>query len=221
MLPDQVLSKFNVEVAHLDWGAAPDHVRRELEESVALAVEYISSEADDTKAVVVSMLIDDKVVEILDRSSWITATFDAYGADLESLVDFICFESDLGRLREELLAKVVPKYRKGIQREIERYLRKHGQIACSHDISLWHLFRLGIIGSNPDNRPTVFPTQRAVQRKLSLSNFRAEKVVSFVNDEDMRAEHRAREEILSNIEVPDGTMPLLQRIEVKGYAIDD
>jgi hypothetical protein len=166
--------------------------------------------------VVYSILVDDKVQAIDDRRHWLRDVLCPLVATWPEAIDFVCFESDLCHMKDEMLEGIELKHRPSLKKEIERYVRKHGEIACSHDISLWHLFRLNIIGHNRPDAPKIYPLRSAIDRKLSMSRFRSKIAVSIVRNEDLTAEKRAADEILAHISGLDRSS-ILERLRVRGY----
>jgi hypothetical protein len=194
------LVDWNIEIAHVNWGSpgAPASV----EESLADAEVYFADWRGRGATFVVSALIDDKELRIPNRSKWLELCRQEYEG-LFKILDFVCFESDLISLKEEFLSQIQERQRGRIDREMERYRERHGHIACSHDIAIWHLLRLGLLNS--------------ARKFLHATNDRrfgfARGALSILEDEDRVAEERARELLLY---CKDSTV--LSRIECVYYA---
>jgi hypothetical protein len=180
---DADLVDWNIEVAHVNWGTpgAPGSV----EESLADAEVYLAGWRRRGATFVVSALIDDKELGIPNRSKWLELCSQRY-PNLFKIIDFVCFESDLILLKKEFLSQIQESQRGRIDREMERYREKHGHIACSHDIAIWHLLRLGLLNSGEKLLPAIN------DRRFGF----ARGALSILEDEDRIAEERARELLL-------------------------
>ena len=71
--------------------------------------------------------------------------------------DFLVFESDLKQLLPALLEVVQEPRRGRLTTEIERRASRGDQLACSVDIAIWHLLRLGILRPPPRSTEPLTP----------------------------------------------------------------
>ena len=185
-------SCINIEVAHLrSWHLV--EAQSSAEESILIADEYRHALPGPSPRAVLSILIDDKALQIEDRAEWLRQVHERWPHIL-SHIDFLCFESDLAALADLFIARLVISKRGRRAREIERYRDKHGRVACSHDIAIWHSLRLGLLGRH-DN---------LIEHGLHWTegtNFYCSHVVSILEEEDREDEARAAEIMR---ESPDG-----------------
>lgn len=172
---------WNLEVAHVTWGSAG--ARDSVNESVVQGLEWIARWKATGATYVACSLIDDKEVAIVDRDAWLSSNSQAF-RQLFDLLDFVCFESDLISLKDEFLARFEPPRRGKIEREFERYREKHGKVACSHDIAIWHALRLGLL-------PSGFGLMRPLKQH-ARGPYGAQ-VLSILEEEDRAPEERAKE----------------------------
>lgn len=175
------LSDWNLELAHINWDSPG--ASNSVQESLAQAYDWIARWQEEGSSYVACILVDDKESPVTARSVWLDRASDHH-PELFELLDFVCFESDLITLKDEFLAHFAPPPRGRIDRELERYREKHGKVACSHDIAIWHLLRLGGLASGIDLMIPLRPTDK--------SPF-ALRLLSVLEEEDREAESRARE----------------------------
>lgn len=182
VMPDAL--GINIEVAHLrSWHLA--EARSSAEESLLIAQEYCNALDNPNVQPVLTILLDDKALQISDRERWLDQAF-ARWPDIFKKIDFLCFESDLSAIADLFIARLVTSNRGRRAREIERYRDKHGRIACSHDIAIWHSLRLGLLGCH-DNL-----LQRGPHWHDGIA-FYCSHVVSILEDENREDEARAAE----------------------------
>lgn len=198
---------WNLEVAHVNW--ALPNAGDSVAESIADAKDYIAGWTSRGERYVVCILVDDKELRIPDRAEWLRTTRRDYQALFEML-DYVCFESDLVKLKDEFLKQLRPNQRGRIGREIERYRRKHGRVACSHDITIWHLLRLGLLASGNKSLHRVSTKRSPNAARLG---FYARSALSILEEDDRAAEERAQE-ILKYCKNED----VLSRLEIVYYA---
>jgi len=130
-------------------------------------------------------LIDDKALKIGDRPQWLARTIRSL-PNVFDKIDYICFESDLSTIADLFIDRLVSGNRGRRAREIERYRDKHGRIACSHDIAIWHSLRLGLLGRHDG---LLLRGPHWHQR----TTFYCAHVVSILEEEDREDEARAAE----------------------------
>lgn len=186
---DSVSVRINVEIAHVRTWSAQGGLAS-AEESLLIADEYCHGLQISAESLVLVVLVDDKVQPIRERESWLDEVTLRWPA-VFSRIDFICFESDLSIIADIFIAQLRTQNRARRAREIERYRNKHGRIACSHDIAIWHSFRLGRLGRHDQ---LIFPGSRGMH--LDLGSFYCPNVVSILEEEDREDEARAREIML-------------------------
>ena len=196
----------NVEVGHIDWNS--DEAPASLAESIRISGELVSGQGLTRDDYCMSILVDDKVLEIASRTNWLDNQIQKHPALFEG-IDYVVFESDLGAFGEKFLSLVNPKYQGAIRREMDRYIKKHGVIACSHDIALWHSYRLGLLGEDASIVHVM-----SADGPTKAAPFFAQQCLSVLGDENKEPENRA-EGILKRL--TDRT--ILDRIEVVYYAV--
>jgi hypothetical protein len=176
----------SIEFAHVDVAS---YDSSDIARSGRKASELAKYLTETSKSYSVVLLIDDKDstskmtpndvgMLIHDASNWLP-------------VDYVVFESRLADYKLDLFESIQPAQKISVRKQVDRYEAKSGRLACSHDIAIWHLLRLGIIA--PD-ASTVVPV--ASRDQYSTRSFFANSVVSILNEEDRDAENRAMNEIL-------------------------
>jgi hypothetical protein len=96
----------------------------------------------------IQVLIDDKRISRQDGRAEAIAKF---SADCQAALQTDCFvlESSLVRLLDQFTDQVItPTARARIARKLADYYHQHNELACSHDIALWHALRLGLLNPN-------------------------------------------------------------------------
>lgn len=180
----------NIEVAHLrSW--LSEEALSSAEESLLIAEEYrlVPHPGLSEPRFAVSMLIDDKAASIPNRALWLKEMSQRWPQFMAN-IDFICFESDLATLADLFIARLVSGKRGRRAREIERYRDKHGRVACSHDIAIWHSFRLGLLGRHD----RLIGRGPHWQKGTSFYCFQAVSILEEENrDEEARASEILRE----------------------------
>lgn len=185
----------SIEFAHVDVGSYDSsEVSRSGEVAARLASEFdVANESYS-----VSLLIDDKnssermtpndvSLLILEASKWLQ-------------VDYVVFESRLAEYKLDLFENIKESHRVVVKKFVERYEMKSGRLACSHDIAIWHLMRLGKIAADA---ATVVPV--GSRRGRIAKPFFAKRVVSILKDEDHDPEEKALDDILRHC--TDETIP--------------
>ena len=136
----------NLEFAHVEFSGDGYFDHSAVEKSAALAKELFHSYQSRSLSCATAILIDDKQVPQHHRLSV---------HDIDPLlriatgflpVDFISFESRLPTYKDQLLGLLDPAHRRIVGRDMDYYENRDGRIACSHDIAIWHMLRLGYIG---------------------------------------------------------------------------
>lgn len=175
---------WNLEIAHVSW-ASPE-APSSIEEALENAKEYIDEWRKTDSTFTICSLVDDKEMRVSDRGVWLREVQQDY-PQLFGLLDYVCFESDLIRLKEEFLAQIEQHQRGRISREIDRYRKRHGRVACSHDIAIWHLLRMGQL---PSANTIIHVLSK---RQQGLSSLFARSVLSILEEEDQEPEKRAHD----------------------------
>lgn len=191
---------WNLELAHVTWGH--EDAGESVQEAMAQGRDWIARWRAEDRSYVTCCLVDDKEVAVTDRKAWLHEQAHAFPA-LFNLLDYICFESDLISLKGEFLGRFKPPQRGKVEREIERYRARHGKVACSHDIAIWHALRLGLL-----------PSGTGLMHKLSDTDQGpyGREILSILEEEDRAPEDRAKE-ILRH--VADGAV---KRVHLEFYA---
>jgi hypothetical protein len=176
----------SIEFSHVDVGSydASDVAR-----SGQKASQIATLLTEQSKTFSVALLIDDKnsahqitsndvSVLIHEASNWLP-------------VNYVVFESRLADYKLDLFECIEDSHRVAIRKQVDRYEAKSGRLACSHDIAIWHLLRLGII--TPD-ASTVVPVVSG--DRFTTRPFFSRSVVSILSKEDREAEEKAMSDIL-------------------------
>lgn len=98
------------------------------------------------------VLLDDKYLSpALDREH----QAELFLARLPLSPDVAVFESDLRSLAPEMLKLVEEPRKSKLTRELENRAAKGFPLACSVDVTIWHLLRLGLIPARDQTGPTA------------------------------------------------------------------
>ncbi|MBK8810460.1 MAG: hypothetical protein IPN69_06950 [Acidobacteria bacterium] len=179
----------NIEFAHIAFNA--DFDKEQVAFSSKIAAQQLSKLRDEGQICSVSILIDDKFTRHqLTLQEDVIPFIDFVSQHID--IDYICYESSLSKYMDALFACISDKYRNRISDKLRDYEAKHdGKIACSHDIAIWHLVRLGHIKTDAK---TIVPVGGLRNRKLQP--FQANKVISILSESDRKPEETAVKEIL-------------------------
>lgn len=101
-------------------------------------------------------------------------------------------ETELEQLMARFLNLLPPGRQRRISKEVTRYKANHGTMPCSTSIALWHLYRLGQLGSDD------FLIRDAKPNDSSSSPFFADYVVSILPSRVEADEQRAIEDYLTH-----------------------
>tara|TARA_R110000868_G_scaffold98905_1_gene272355 strand:- start:1266 stop:1925 length:660 start_codon:yes stop_codon:yes gene_type:complete len=185
----------NIELAHTYWEGSDfcERFRSEFERSMKLMQDL--NIAKPRERVSISILIDDKRIEPLDKVAWFLERANLCKAEF-SQVDYVVFESDLKSLLRSLYSKIVPNKKNAIQNDIERYVKSKRKTACSHDIALWHTMRSGALGFK--GLP-IFQVKGERSQARLLPSFCSTRVVSILNQSDREHEENAEVDILQYV----------------------
>jgi hypothetical protein len=116
----------------------------ELSRSCKLANRLRTCVVPATLSVVTTLLIDDKKIDARireRRGGELTAYLQRFAE-----IDYYCYERDLVAYVEPMLACLTPRVRKTQREAIDRRRRNgYETLACSVDVTIWHLLRLGIL----------------------------------------------------------------------------
>ncbi|MEQ1515330.1 MAG: hypothetical protein ABL931_02435 [Usitatibacteraceae bacterium] len=202
-----IKSELNVEFAHFDWKqpSAVDEMGRSLDVAKSTCIER----GWQFDSAVRSVLVDDKGFTDRPRAAVIEGMVGVLGTSSAD-IDFICFESDLRFLLPKFAADLVAGGGARQSRSLERYLDSHGRTACSHDIAIWHAFRLGLLGRWDELLHPVGASEIAKDRFYSRC------VVSSVRREDMEYEAEG----LQLLQIAYGS-EIAQNVATIGYNADD
>ncbi len=201
----------NIEFAHV----LPIYPTAEMsfKASYRLLCEYISACRRRGESFSVSILIDDKENGREATYNWINSRLKARNFRHYEVL-YWGIESELRSYKKKLYAALTEENRTQIVRRVESYLDKHGALACSHDIAIWHLLRLGVI--SPLNSGGI--RYRDIYRKLNskeVRRFSARRIATILSDEEMGHETRSDNEILKYIK---SDAHLLGRSDKKFYS---
>ena len=177
---------FNIEFSHVD---VESYDSFEVASSGAVAAQIAAKLDADNKTYSVSLLVDDKnsnermapediSLLLLESSKWLH-------------VDYVVFESRLADYKLDLLENIQDSHRVSVKKLIERYESKSGRLACSHDIAIWHLMRLGKINADVS---TVVPVSS--HRGKMVKPFYSRNVISVLSNQDREPEEKAITDVL-------------------------
>lgn len=176
----------SIEFAHVDVAS---YDSSDVARSGQKAAQIARLLTQESKSYSVALLIDDK------ESARQMTSFDVsvliHEASIWLPVDYVVFESRLIDYKLDLFDSIRDSHKVIIRKQVERYESKSGRLACSHDIAIWHLLRLGMI--TPDASTVVPVTSRD---RYETRPFFAKSAVSILNEEDLEPEERAMAEIL-------------------------
>lgn len=170
---------YNIEYAHIytdkKFGA-------EQRQGIKILHDIIKKLRLLNKSYVLSVLIDEYNPKdrILDIGKFLV-TLEKYGAR----PDFVAFESKLAPYHELLLKKMTARKR----REYVKYIEKNNKIPCSLLIAIWHLKRLGVIETPPEELKYFSKNPK----KLFIAN----KTITILPKGYQEVEKRGREIIAS------------------------
>lgn len=113
--------------------------------------------------------------------------------------DYLCFEKELRSCRDSLRLIFGESLSRKFIEGAERYYERHGCYACSRNIALWHLYRLGYLTCSSNTLCRKFVSKHAYE----VANLGAAKViVSILHSVFADGEKRADREVLSLCKVP-------------------
>ena len=182
-------SNINIEFADVEFKTEFD--KGQVLASARIARDLVSVLTGEGHTCSVCILIDDKHagrrLKISDVAPFLT-----YVSQHMPRIDYICYESRLTEYKEDMFQCVLPNYRDRVQQKVLGYEDRHGRIACSHDIAIWHLMRLGYI---MDDATTLVPVG-AFMGRMSLPPFHADRLISVLSETDRTPEQQAQDDIL-------------------------
>ena len=185
------ISDYNLEFAHVALEGRSFN-KDEVKKSAQLALKEYQRIETAGASCAVCILIDDKHVKAKVTYKDIPAFRDFVISHFPR-VDYICFEKNLPRYKEQIFSSLRPDRRDHVEAEIWRYQRKHRQLGCSHDIAIWHLIRLGLI-NNID--AAILPLVGWGNSRGSAPPFVARNLISILSEKDSAFEKKACEDIL-------------------------
>jgi hypothetical protein len=176
----------SIEFSHVDVGL---YDTSDVARSGEKASQIATLLTEQSKTFSVALLIDDK-----DSAHQITpndVSLLIHEASKWLPVNYVVFESRLADYKLDLFECIEESHRVAIRKQVDRYEAKSGRLACSHDIAIWHLLRLGII--KPD-ASTVVPVVSG--DRYATRPFFARSIVSILSKEDREPEEKAMCDIL-------------------------
>jgi hypothetical protein len=171
------VADINLEFAHVEFTADGSFDCPTVKKSCLAAKDLYEGYQRDGLTCATVILIDDKQVPSPHRLSVYSVDPLLRMASRFLPVDYITFESHLPRYKDQLLALLDPAHRKLVGRDMEYYARRDGRIACSHDIAIWHLLRLGYF--DPVTADVAIPVGALTPR--GLPRFTARRAVSVLS----------------------------------------
>ena len=191
MNTEQKISDYNMEFAHVALEGRSFN-KEEVKKSAALALKELKRIQTEGSTCAVCILIDDKHVKARVTYKDIPA-FRDFVMEHFPRVDYICFEKNLPKYKEQIFPNLQRNKLDHVEAEIWRYQRKHRKLGCSHDIAIWHMIRLGLI-NNID--AAMLPLVGWGSSKRSVPPFVARKLISVLSEKDQAFERKADEDIL-------------------------
>jgi hypothetical protein len=197
------LSDVSIEFAHTEFIIQEPNISK-FDEDVVYRSSVIARQLNDKLTAqgltcATCILIDDKQVGKPLTPQEVHPLLHIARQQLE--VNYICFENRLPMYRDLVLALLPEKQRRRVARDMQHYIDKHGKIACSHDIAIWHLMRLGYLDHlGPD---LIIPFDN--YGRLRIPHFEAKRVVSILSRKlghDVQ-EEKADRDILRYCDIPD------------------
>lgn len=177
----------NIEFAHVSFNKHYD--KKQVYLSAEIAKRLLEKFNEQNLVCSTSILIDDKHTNEKLNVEDVTPFIDYASQNID--IDYICYESHLTNYKKEMFKCILENRVEKIQEKILSYEESHGKIACSHDIAIWHLMRLGYIRAVAS---TIVPVGACSERQIPP--FPAEKVISILVKSDKKPEEQAEKEIL-------------------------
>ena len=181
-----ILVDVSIEFAHIDVSSYDSTDVARSGQKAAQIAKFLTKES---KTFSVSLLIDDK--ESAHRMTSYDVSLLMHEASNWLPVDYVVFESRLVDYKLDLFDNIRDSHKLSVTKQVDRFEAKSGRLACSHDIAIWHLLRLGKI--SPD-ASTVVPVSS--RDRFKTMHFAARSVFSILNEADREPEERAMSEIL-------------------------
>jgi hypothetical protein len=191
MMPDR--ADINIEFAHVEFD---DDLTFDAE-SVIESAKIAKSQFDIYNAAGLTcstcVLVDDKQTKLqLD----VSAAAKLLGLiSTEFWVDYLCFESSLPFYRHQMLKLLPTEISRRVEGDMEFYIKRDGKIACSHDIAIWHLLRVGLIPATPR---VIIPVG-ALLRGHERPPFAAQRILSILKRPQLIPECKADEDVLHHV----------------------
>lgn len=202
-----ITSELNVEFAHLDWSQAS--TVGQIRGSLDAARRACAQRGWQFESAVRSILVDDKDLTERPRAKLISE-IESKMESASLRADFMCFESDLRLLLPKFVSNLGDMGGERQAKSMKRYLDSHGRTACSHDIAIWHAFRLGLLGRRDELLHCAGSTGGQKDRFYSRC------VVSSIRRSDMQFEAEG----LQLLQIAYGT-EIAQNVATIGYDADD
>jgi len=210
-----MIADLNIEFAHFEFTGASGPCDDAVRQSSLIASAAVDQCTAAGMTFSTCILIDDKHLRrSLEYSDIVPLLRSISRVGPE--VDYICFESRLSLYKYALFDLVNIAKRAKIREDYERYERRHGRLACSQDIAIWHMMRLGCI-RNIDVQTLVPVGALHTARGKAQPPFVASEVLSILHERDREPERRCEIEILSHMQEPN----LLERISRRFYSTPD
>jgi hypothetical protein len=188
----------NVEFAHIELEKDGKFNPEYLQLSCDAAAYFCSELSQRGLSYTTSVLIDD---EELGNRADISLVKDLLEQAKRSLkIDFICWESRLHRHVSKLIDLIVPERRENIGSKIERYIKRHGHVACSHNIAIWHMLRLGAFAYEESDLIFPYTDNSSKQYQQMPSAKFAVSILSGITNYMQDSEFSAEKDILRFIE---------------------
>jgi hypothetical protein len=203
------ISDYSLEFAHVAL-IGKDFNRSEVTKSADIALKELQRIEKKGLTCAVCILIDDKHVKSTLTYKDITP-FLQFVSQHFPRIDYVCFEKSLPKHKDKIFEQLDPDKRDHIAGEFWRYQRKHKKLACSHDIAIWHMIRLGLI--NDIEAGTIVPVG-AVGTSAHAPSFVARNLISILSAHDKPFEEKASKEILRHC-VDKKAVSRIQRIYYK------
>lgn len=202
------ITDVNIEFAHTKFTIEADFDMQSVRTSAYLARRIAEDIVERGHRCTFSILVDDKHnpgMLSLDHYTPLLAAV----RDLVT-VDYVFLESRLLNYKLQLLGLLMEDVRKTVERDMDHYLEREGNLACSHDIAIWHLMRLGYVHLAQDD---IMATNLSTPG--NIAPFVARHVISVLPRSLSGFEERAESEILRHV-CAHGTSEHIERVYFEG-----
>ncbi len=186
-------AQVNIEICHVEWNDPffGDKIREYFQQG-----QNVVEKAAEKERVSTSILVDDKRVYTENADLWLRNKCQEV-ADVLIYVDYIVLESKLVTMLNRFYAIIDDQHQSYVRKEIERYVKRRGRTACSHDIAIWHCMRLGLLGYG--DLPVYRIESNGRDEESLMPSFCAPSAMSVLVHNEREYEEQAETDLLSYI----------------------